>query len=292
MLQASLVAALNTSRVVVSPGSKFKVAQFSTSGTLILKPNCEFTYTFLSIESSSIVVFESPIGCIVLPGATIALSGTMRSTSMLLIGALHIPAATNVTIDFPVLSNGLAGCSVVVQGILTVNSYFSMIACSVEGSGRMIILQGFSAEKNVSISVNQISIRRAFNVSFDSSVLFQNCTVQLHLCAANVHGRLIANALTSSHFDLSEDSTMAVHSTSISGFRSMMIAGSLDSHHAVIESSHVSISASAALTVGSSSIKAQLIVVAESSAVTCTSSTFLAVNMYISGTVQPLPCQF
>ncbi len=222
-LQASYVDTVASSSMIFQSGSTAKTTVFSSLGGLTLKTNCNFEFTKLLIAMLSNVSFESQFGAIIPRASSVALSGALLASRLVIHGSLQIPAFSNVFINIPVLATELSECKIEVNGQFTVDSYFSLNACDVFGSGKLVILKGFASDKVVVVSVQEISISRMFNVSLGSRVHFQNSTIRLLSCTTNIYGSLLAFA--SSYFVLFHDSLMTIQNGSISGFRIMTCFG-------------------------------------------------------------------
>ena len=245
---------------IFQSGSTAKTADFNNFGELTLKTNCNFEFTNLLVALLSNVSFESQFGAVIPRASSVALSGALLASRLVVHGTLQIPAFSNVFINIPVYATELSACKIEVNGQLTVDSYFSLNACDVAGTGKLIISQGLVSDKVVVISVQEISISRVFSVSLGSRVHFQNSTIRLLSCATNIYGSVIAAA--SSYFILLNDSWMTIQNGSVSGFRMMTCFGATILRNSSVEAFEIVFPTQSATVCETSTISAGILTTA------------------------------
>ena len=113
------------------------------------------------------------------PEATIALSGAVFALQLTVLGTLSIPSEANASIQIPIISDSNSGCSIEIQGYLTVISKFSVKQCAVSGAGVLRMPYGFVANNSIVVSVSQVEVSGFLVGPTGSQIRFQNSTLKL-----------------------------------------------------------------------------------------------------------------
>ena len=263
----SFLSLINSS-TTFSGGSAGFIHQLSSGGIMTFEPSCSVNFGILSIANQSTVTFESQLGAIIFPSSIIALSGTLLASQLVVRGGLLIPAASSVVVRFPVVSDASDGCTIQVQGMFTVASYFSLTACNVSGAGRLHLLQGLVSESFITVSVSRIAISKIFAVATRSRVHFSNSSLALLSCNANVSGNITAESFST--FSLSHDSNLIAQSATLSGFTNMTLHGNIS--------------------ISNSELAATTVLFTNASSASCSFSTIRAGNMSTAGVICAACC--
>ncbi len=243
------------SSVTFSTGSSCRVDFFDVFGTLRMKQNSNLLYKKLHIAQFSNLIYESHMQAVIPSEATIALSGTVFALQLTVLGTLLIPPEANASILIPIFSDSNSGCSIEIQGLLTVNSKLSVKQCAVSGAGVLRMHSGFIANNSIVISVSQVEVSGFLVVPTGAQVHFRNSTLKLFSCAASVSGHIFADS--NSHFFLSSGSSLISQNAAFSGFGSVTYSGDVSMNSTVVHANIILGTAFSSIACTSSALEAQ-----------------------------------
>ena len=257
ILVANSVFLKPNSSVTFSTGSSCRIDFVNVFGTLRMKQNSYLLYKILYIAPFSNLIYESPMQAVIPPEATIALSGAVFALQLTVLGTLSIPSEANASIQIPIISDSNSGCSIKIQGYLTVISTFSVKQCAVSGAGVLRMPNGFVANNSIVVSVSQVEVSGFLVVPTGAQIRFQNSTLKLFSCAANVSGHIFADS--KSHFVLSSGSSFISQNAVLSGFGSMTYSGDVSVTSTVVHATTILGTASSSIACISSAFGAEYI---------------------------------